>query len=190
MTPGLRTCLYNVEQLMPVVDRMARQIDCLFSRQTPLVLMGVRRRGAPLADLLSQRLQSLCGRSPPTRVDVTLKRYADDLTLLHPDTQLTEAPNPQGWPLGHRILVVDDVFYSGHSLLKLLSHPSLQKATEIRSVCLVDRGCATLPLHADVVGLRIEVAPEDIVECHVPPYEKDFSIALLKPHRSRPNDQG
>ena len=50
---------------------------------------------------------------------------------------------------------------------------------------LVDRCVATLPLHADVVGLRLQVAPGHIIECHVPPYETDFSLQLLQPARAR-----
>ena len=43
------------------------------------------------------------------------------------------------------------------------------------------QGNARPPVRADVVGLRLEVAPGDVVECHVPPYEADFRVELLRP---------
>jgi len=45
---------------------------------------------------------------------------------------------------------------------------------------LVDRNVARLPIRADIVGIRLQVAPPDIVECHVPPYERDFAVELVR----------
>ena len=53
----------------------------------------------------------------------------------------------------------------------------------IRVACLVDRVTTRLPVHADVVGARLGIAPPDIIECHVPPYEPDFRIELVQPAR-------
>jgi pyrimidine operon attenuation protein/uracil phosphoribosyltransferase len=40
---------------------------------------------------------------------------------------------------------------------------------------------AQVPVRAAIVGLRLQVAPGDVVECHVPPYEQEFEIRLLRP---------
>ena len=53
-----------------------------------------------------------------------------------------------------------------------------------RVAVLADRCAATLPIHADVIGARLQIAPAGIVECHVPPYEPDFRIELLQPQRA------
>jgi pyrimidine operon attenuation protein/uracil phosphoribosyltransferase len=187
MTTASRACLYNTQDLVHVLDNMAIRAASRLSRQHPLVVLGIRRRGAPLADLLSERLQTLCGWPKPQRWDVTLKRYADDLTLLHPETQLTEESRPADFRLtDHALLLVDDVLYTGHSLLRLVAHLSAQRPAEIRTACLVDRGCASLPVHAEVVGLSLQVAPSDIIECHVPPYEAELKIELVQPSKATP----
>lgn len=186
MTNASRACLYNTQELVQVLDDMAIRSASHLSRQHPLVVLGIRRRGAPLADLLSERLQTQCGFPKPLRWDVTLKRYADDLTLLHPETKLAEESRPPDFTLaGHAVLLVDDVLYTGHSLLRLVAHLSAQRPVEIRTACLVDRGCTSLPVHADVVGLSLQVAPTDIIECHVPPYEAELKIELVQPDRAR-----
>ena len=40
-----------------------------------------------------------------------------------------------------------------------------------------------VPVRADVVGVRLDIAPSDIIECNVPPYEPEFKIELLQPAR-------
>ena len=49
---------------------------------------------------------------------------------------------------------------------------------------LVDRGVTRLPIRADITGMRLDVAPQDIIECNVPPYEPEFRIDLLRPDQA------
>ena len=110
------------------------------------------------------------GIAPPLRLDLALKRYADDLTLLHPETRLTEDPGLAAADLaGYTMLVVDDVLYTGHSLLKAVNYLVGKRPEQILVATLADRCVCRLPVHADVVGLRLQVAPGDVVDCHVPP---------------------
>jgi len=76
---------------------------------------------------------------------------------------------------------VDDVMYGGHSLLRAVEYLACRQPAEIRTVVLVDRGAAKLPVRTDIVGVRLDVAPSDIIECNVPPYEDSFRIDLLQP---------
>lgn len=182
--PGVRTCLYDSAQSCAILDDMARRLAGLLAGHEPAVVIGILRRGAPLADRITERLQQRHGLPAPLRVDLKVKRYADDLTLLHPETQLSEA---QGQPLpaleGRTLVVVDDVLYTGHSLLRVVDHLVRRQPAQILVAALVDRGVARLPVHADVVGVRLDIAPGDIIECNVPPYEPEFRIELLQPQR-------
>src|SRR5574337_652917 len=88
--PGTRTCLYNTAQLAAVVEEMARQAAGLLSGRSRVAVVGILRRGAPLADRLTEALISRHDCPPPLRLDLAIKRYADDLTLLHPETKFTK----------------------------------------------------------------------------------------------------
>jgi len=55
-------------------------------------------------------------------------------------------------------------------------------AAQIHAALLIDRCCAALPVRADIVGLSLQVAPDDVVECQVPPYEDEFRIDILRLH--------
>lgn len=179
---GRRTCLYSPQQLDVIIDDMARQAAGLLTGRERIAIVGILRRGAPLADRLHARLAETWGLTGCVRLDLKIKRYADDLTLLHPDTQLTENPAHASLDLsGHTVLVVDDVMYRGHSLLRAVDYLARRQPAEIRTVVLVDRGAAKLPVRTDIVGVRLDIAPPDIIECNVPPYEDHFRIDLLQP---------
>lgn len=182
---GLRSCLYDQPALESVMAAMASQIAAWARLHERVALIGILRRGAPLADRLTERLVLEHGLTRPLRLDLSLKRYADDLTLLYPDTRLDESAEHTSLDLtGHHVMVVDDVLYQGYSILKVLPYLTSKRATEIRVATLVDRCVARLPVHADVVGVRLQVAPSDIVECHVPPYESAFQIQCVHPERT------
>ncbi|HAY28148.1 MAG TPA: phosphoribosyltransferase, partial [Candidatus Accumulibacter sp.] len=103
-------------------------------------------------------------------------------SLLHPQTRLTEDTATTVADLaGRSVLVVDDVLYRGHSLLRVVQHLVQRGAARVVSAVLVDRGVSLLPIHADVAGLRLDMPAGSIVEVHVPPYEADFSIELVRP---------
>lgn len=180
--PDRRTCLYTAEQLDTIVDDMARQAAGLLTGRTRVVIVGILRRGAPLADTLQTRLRETYGLADCVRLDLQIKRYADDLTLLYPETRLTENPAHASLDLaGYTVLVVDDVMYRGHSMLRAVEYLARRQPDEIRTVVLVDRGAAKLPVRTDIVGVRLDVAPSNIIECNVPPYENSFRIDLLQP---------
>ncbi|OYY80467.1 MAG: phosphoribosyltransferase [Hydrogenophilales bacterium 17-61-9] len=179
---GKRTCLYTPTQLDAIVGDMARQAAGLLTGAAKVAIVGILRRGAPLADRLQARLAETYGLANSVRLDLQIKRYADDLTLLYPETRLTENQTHAALDLtGHTVLVVDDVMYRGHSMLRAVEYLAGKQPAEIRTVVLVDRGATKLPVRADIVGIRLDVAPSDVIECNVPPYEDSFRIDLMQP---------
>lgn len=179
---GRHTPLYDTDALERVLDAMAAALAHRLHGADRVTVVGVRRRGAPLSDWLCKRLQPRLPGVDLARLDLQIKRYADDLTLLHPQTQLVEQAEHADVDLSGRVLVVvDDVLYQGYSLNKAVQYLLTKGGRQILTAVLVDRVCATLPIHADVAGLKLQVSPGDIVECHVPPFEPTFQIVLVQP---------
>ena len=182
---GRRTCLYDGRQLAAKLDDMARQAAGLLTARRDVMLVGIRRRGVPLAEMLRDRLARDFSVSRLPILELAIKRYADDLTLVHPDTQLVEDPSHAVLDLrGKSLLVVDDVMYQGNSMLRAVDYLAHKQPAEIRTVVLVDRDVARLPVRTDIVGVRLDVAPGDIIECNVPPYEPELRIELLQSKES------
>lgn len=181
--PGDRFRLYTADELEGVIARMARQAAGLLDPGARPVIVGVLRRGAPLADRLTAAIAGLAHGFACDRLDLTVKRYSDDLKLLHPDTHLespgADAPNVRD----REVLVIDDVLYQGYSLFRVFEFLRSQGARTIRSAVLADRCVARVPVIADIVGVRLQIAAGDVVECSVPPFESEFAIDVLRPHR-------
>ena len=181
--PLKRCTLYDTAEVEVLLDDMARRAAPLLAGRDA-ALVGILRRGAPLAARLRERLAHDHGLAGLPSFDVKIQRYADDLRLLHPETLLTEDPAHAGLDLsGRTVLLVDDVLYRGHSLLRALDWATRRGAAEVRVAVLADRHVSVLPVHADIVGAHLQLAPEDVVECHVPPYEPELSIELVRPRR-------
>lgn len=182
---GQRFCLYDTAELDRVVRSMARQVAALMPAQHS-ALVGILRRGEPLARMLQRQLAQLTGQAELPLYALKVKRYGDDLSLLHAQTRLTENPQLAQLDLASTsLLVVDDVLYQGHSLLRTCAYLAQLGAREVRSAVLVDRCVCSQPVHADIVGIRLQVAPEDVIECNVPPYEAAFRIEVLRQGMAR-----
>ncbi|WP_085583195.1 MULTISPECIES: phosphoribosyltransferase family protein [unclassified Pseudomonas] len=175
-----RLRLYDEEDL----DRILREMACQALARMPasrMALIGIQRRGEPLARRLQAHLQSMAGGPPLPLYPVKVKRYADDLSVLHAQAQLTENPELARLNLAETsLLVVDDVLYEGHSLLRTCAYLAGLGARHVLSAVLVDRHVCRQPVHADIVGIHLQVAAKDIVECHVPPYEADFCVEVVR----------
>jgi len=177
---GVHLTLYEAAEIEAKLDRMAAGLCACVDPARPTVLVGVRRRGVPLAAAINTRLATRFGSTLPT-VELAIERYADDLTLLHPETRLTEDEKARKADLaGKTVVVVDDVLYQGHSLLRAVEYLRVRGAATIRTAVLVDRNVARLPVRADVTGMVLEVAPGDVVECQVPPFEPVLRIQLWR----------
>jgi pyrimidine operon attenuation protein / uracil phosphoribosyltransferase len=145
-----------------MVDRIAHQILEKTDGARDTVLLGVPTRGAPLARRLAARIRAFEGIDVPVgTLDVTL--YRDDLKLrgaraLGP----TELP-PRGID-GQRVILVDDVLFSGRTIRAALDAlADLGRPRAVQLAVLVDRGHRELPIRADYVGKNIPTALEESV---------------------------
>lgn len=157
-----------------VLDAMAAR---LHGRMGPRIsLVGIRRRGTPLAAELARRLAGLAGSSPPLG-EIELTRYSDDLGLLH-DRPLAGAIDlPPGLGDG-TVVLVDDVLYTGRTLLHAVGVVLGHGARRVAVAVLCSRGAPDVPIEAAVVGMRFDLAEGDIIEVRIPPYEPAMEIAL------------
>jgi pyrimidine operon attenuation protein/uracil phosphoribosyltransferase len=130
-----------------------------------LALVGVRRRGVPLARRLARLLRDLAGAEVPTgALDITL--YRDDLmrspVAPQPLVRRTEIPFSID---SRKILLVDDVLYTGRTTRAALDALiDFGRPKAIQLIVLVDRGHRELPIKADYVGKNLPTSPEQSVQ--------------------------
>ena len=155
---GAGSCQLDATQMDEVLRRMAREIAARIPEDEPLVLLGIRTRGLPLAERLGFALAEEALRVAPVgALDITL--YRDDLTEKAgaPIVRPTEIPFSLK---GKTIVLVDDVLYSGRTIRSaldaLLDHGRPRK---VLLAALVDRGGRELPIQADFAGATLTVEP-------------------------------
>jgi pyrimidine operon attenuation protein/uracil phosphoribosyltransferase len=143
--------------LQRVVDRIAHQILEKTSGAIGTVLLGIPTRGVPLARRLAARISAFEGIDIPVgALDITL--YRDDLRL-HGARALGKTEVPPGGIDGLRVILVDDVLFSGRTVRAALDALSdIGRPSSVQLAVLVDRGHRELPIRADYVGKNIPTA--------------------------------
>jgi pyrimidine operon attenuation protein/uracil phosphoribosyltransferase len=146
-----------------VVDRIAHQILEKTSGATATVLLGIPTRGVPLARRLAARIHAFEGIDVPVgALDITL--YRDDLRL-HATRALGKTELPAGGIDGRRVILVDDVLFSGRTVRAALDAISdVGRPSSVQLAVLVDRGHRELPIRADYVGKNIPTALTESVK--------------------------
>ncbi len=158
------------------IRRLAASIHAGGDRLTGLI--GIRRRGVPLARELARELAALTGTALPVG-EIGVKRYADDLSILHERPMLDILPLPFA-PRGARIVLVDDVLYSGHTLFAAMQHLAGEGVEAMRCAVLCARGRPNFAVAADYVAFRFDVAPDVRIEVELPPFETTTAITLKR----------
>lgn len=162
-------------RVLGALDGLTRRIHATLGPDFRIV--GILRRGAPLGREIGRRLADL--RDEAVEVGtLRLKRYADDLTILHDEPELDEAELPFEVE-GAEVLLVDDVIYSGRTFLQAVTHLDAAGATAIHLAALCSRGENEVPVHADFVAMQIDVGEGNVVEVHAPPFEEGWGVRLF-----------
>jgi pyrimidine operon attenuation protein/uracil phosphoribosyltransferase len=128
-----------------------------------LVLIGIRRRGVPIARRLSQKLKEIAGIAIPVgALDITL--YRDDLSEIDSQPVLKKTEIPFSIK-GTRVILCDDVLYTGRTIRAALDGIiDLGRPMSIQLAVLVDRGHRELPIQANYVGKNIPSTIDEFIE--------------------------
>jgi len=177
------TTVLDARAVERTLKRMADEIVELNAGTTDLVIVGIQRRGVQLA----QRIVAMIEKAedvqvPSGALDITL--YRDDLQTVGPRPVV--GPTHLPWAIDDKhVVIVDDVLYTGRTVRAALDElADFGRPARIGLAVLVDRGGRELPIHADIVGKKLDVTGNDRIDVLVS--ELDGKDAVV--HVSRPGE--
>jgi pyrimidine operon attenuation protein / uracil phosphoribosyltransferase len=165
VTKGARVIL-DKKAVDTCMDRLARDILKRTDDFDTLAVIGIRRRGVPIADRIATRIAELRGRKPRTgALDITL--YRDDLSLVaaQPVVSKTEIDYPVD---GLRVVLCDDVLFTGRTVRAAMDALlAIGRPARIELAVLVDRGFRELPIEANYVAETVDTTLNEVVKVHL-----------------------
>ena len=172
-----KTKILDERAMQRANTRIAHEIVERNKGTADVVLVGIQRRGVPLARRLAQSMEAIEGRKIPVGVlDITY--YRDDLSLLsaHPKINGTDVP----FVIEDKIVVlVDDVLYTGRTVRAAIDAlMDMGRARKIQLAVLIDRGHRELPIRADFVGKNVPTSKDEQVVVSVNDYDGEESVKL------------
>jgi pyrimidine operon attenuation protein / uracil phosphoribosyltransferase len=174
--------LMSASEIDRTLVRLAHEILEKTKDLDLLAFIGIRRRGVPLAQRLSQKIESLEKRAIPVGIlDINL--YRDDLSTvdIKPVVSATEIPFSVE---GKDIILMDDVLYTGRTIRAaldaLFDHG---RPARVQLLVLIDRGHRELPIEARFIGRTVQTSDTEIIEVkfqEIDNMEKVLLVELAK----------
>lgn len=152
------------------ITRIAHEIIEKNKGVKDVVLIGIQRRGVPLAERIAVKIKEVEDVKVPVGIlDITL--YRDDLSLL------SEHPVINGTDIdfsitGKKIVLVDDVLYTGRTVRAAIDAiMDLGRAKMVQLAILIDRGHRELPIRADFIGKNVPTSKNEVVHVKVDKFD-------------------
>jgi pyrimidine operon attenuation protein/uracil phosphoribosyltransferase len=142
-----------------------------------LLLIGIQRRGVPLARRIAVGIaENESVDIPVGALDITF--YRDDLSLVAQQPVVKGTDLPFGID-GRTVVLVDDVLYTGRTIRAAMDAlVDFGRPQAIRLAVLVDRGHRELPIRADHVGKNVPTSREEIVRVHLQEIDDEDGVEI------------
>ena len=154
------------ETMKRTLARLSHEIIEQDPEGEPLYLVGIKRRGVPLAGRILANIEKFSD-IPVTLGELDITLYRDDLTERYPDAKLSGSDIPFDVN-GKHIILVDDVIFTGRTVRAAMDALiRLGRPAKIQLLVMVDRGHRELPISANYVGKNIPTSRKEFVSVRV-----------------------
>jgi len=170
--------LMSAAEIDRTLQRLAHEIVEKSGGTKNLALIGIRRRGVPLAQRIAQRMRGIDGVEVPVgTLDITL--YRDDLSKVAPQAVLQSSDIPFGVD-DMELVLVDDVLYTGRTIRAAMNGLfDLGRPRRISLCVLIDRGHREMPIEAQFTGRFVQTSDTEIIEVRLREIDEEERVMLV-----------
>jgi pyrimidine operon attenuation protein / uracil phosphoribosyltransferase len=165
------------DEIRRAITRISHEIVEKQAGTEGLVLVGIQRRGVPLARRLAEAIAGHEGIRPDVgALDITFHRDDRGRVGPHPLVKGTDLPFPVG---DSTVVLVDDVLYTGRTVRAAMDAlREFGRPSAIRLAVLVDRGHRELPIRADHVGKNVPTSRDEVVRVKVAELDGEDAVDI------------
>ena len=174
-----KTQLMTATEIDRTVQRLAHEIVEKSGGTSNLALIGIRRRGVPLAKRIALAMRGIDGVDVPVGIlDITL--YRDDLSKVAAQPVLQSSDIP--FTVDDKdLVVVDDVLFTGRTIRAAMNGLfDLGRPKRVRLCVLIERGHRELPIEATFVGRGVQTSDTEIIEVRLNEIDKEERVVLVE----------
>ena len=172
--------IVNENQFLRTISRISHEIIEKHQTLDNLVIVGIKRRGAEIAELIRQKIMALTQVDVPS-FDLDITFYRDDLSLIEEEmSPIYKGASMQMNIQNKEIILVDDVLFTGRTIRAALDAlTDFGRASRIELVIFVDRGHRELPIRADYVGKNVPTSRSENIQVRTKQFDQCYEVALL-----------
>ena len=173
--------IMDAARIKRAISRLSSEIVEANHGPKDLYIVGIRRRGVPLAERIREKIHDLEGENPAYGIiDITL--YRDDLSTVgaSPIVNRTELEEDIE---GKTIVLVDDVLYTGRTIRAAMDQlMDFGRPKKVQLAVLIDRGREhrELPIQADFVGKVVPTKHTEIIKVMLKEFDDLEAVGIFE----------
>ena len=175
----LKASLLDEKAINRTLIRISHEIIEKNKGTKDIVLVGIKRRGYPIAQRIAKNIENIEGVKVPV-CNVDIKLYRDDITEIKGEPMLNKIDLGVNI-IGKKVILIDDVLFTCRTVRAAIDAiMDIGRPEQIQLGVLIDRGHKELPIRADYVGKNIPTSKNEIIAVEITEIDGEDSVKIYE----------
>lgn len=175
----LKASLLDEKAINRTLIRISHEIIEKNKGTKDIVLVGIKRRGYPIAQRIAKNIENIEGVKVPV-CNIDIKLYRDDITEIKGEPMLNKVDLGVNI-IGKKVILIDDVLFTCRTVRAAIDAiMDIGRPEQIQLGVLIDRGHKELPIRADYVGKNIPTSKNEIIAVEITEIDGEDSVKIYE----------